>query len=109
MKLSVVPLAFVLLMSLTFSANAQDEVWSASGQVINASGKIGLVGATVMMINIKDSTQRYAVTGNDGSFTIDNLEKAFYRLQVSSVGYKMHQRMLRITLPEVDLGTLSLD
>ncbi|MEM8968957.1 MAG: outer membrane beta-barrel protein [Bacteroidota bacterium] len=110
MKLSVVPLAFVLLMLLTFSANAQDEVWSASGQVIDASDKTGVVGATVMMINIKDSTRtQYAVTGNDGSFTVDNLEKAFYRLQVSSVGYKTHQRMLRITLPEVDLGTLSLE
>ena len=110
MKLSAVPFALVLLMLLTFSANAQDEVRSASGQVSDASDKTGVVGATVMMINIKDSTRtRYAVTGNDGSFTVDNLEKAFYRLQVSSVGYKTHQRMLRITLPEVDLGTLSLE
>ncbi|WKN42739.1 TonB-dependent receptor [Tunicatimonas pelagia] len=103
-------IALMLLILIVFSAHAQEEAWSVRGNVIDASDTTALVGATVLMINIKDSTRtRFAVTENDGSFVVSDLEQAFYRLQISSVGYKTYRRVMRLTVPEATLGTLSLE
>ena len=100
----------VFLWFLVSTAVAQDVSWSLSGQVIDASDTSGVAGATVMMINIKDSTRsRFVATENNGTFTINNLEQAFYRLQISSVGYQPYRRIFRLTLAETDLGVIRLE
>ena len=100
----------VFLWFFVATAVAQDVSWSLSGQVIDASDTSGVAGATVMMINVKDSTRsRFVATENDGTFTITHLEQAFYRLQISSVGYQPYHRIFRLTLAETDLGVIRLE
>ena len=77
---------------------------------IDALDTSGVVGATVMMINVKDSTRsRFVAAGNDGTFTVTGLEQAFYRLQISSVGYQPYRRIFRLTLAETDVGVIRLE
>ena len=100
----------VFLWFFVATAVAQEAPWSLSGQVIDASDTSGVAGATVMMINVKDSTRsRFVATETDGKFTISNLEQAFYRLQISSVGYEPYRRIFRLTLAETDLGVIRLE
>ena len=95
---------------LVATAVAQEVPWSLSGQVIDASDTSGVAGATVMMINVKDSTRsRFVAAGNDGTFTVTGLEQAFYRLQISSVGYEPYQRIFRLTLAGTEVGVIRLE
>ena len=100
----------VFLLFLVATAVAQDAPLSLSGRIIDASDTSGVVGATVMMINVKDSTRsRYVATEIDGKFTISQLEQAFYRLQITSVGYQPYHHIFRLTLAETDLGVIRLE
>ena len=79
------------------------------GSLLDESDKSALVGATVVMVNIKDSTRsKFAIADGDGKFVIEGLERAFYKLKVSSIGYVSYSKLLRITLPETDLNTVSI-
>jgi hypothetical protein len=81
-----------------------------SGRVIDSSDGAGLPGATVLMINIKDSLKsKFDVTDVDGYFKIKKAEQAFYRLNISSLGYKPSTKILRVTGVMFDLGTLALE
>lgn len=99
-------LVFVGLFN-TFFVLSQDKNLSLSGALANANDKSPVVGATVLMVNIKDSLKsRFAVADGEGRFTISDLEKAFYRIKISSVGYKNYTQIMRLTLPETDLGLI---
>ncbi|WP_462251842.1 outer membrane beta-barrel protein [Ekhidna sp.] len=87
----------------------QETSLRVKGSLIDESDKSALVGATVVMVNIKDSTRsKFAIADGDGKFVIEGLERAFYKLKVSSVGYVSYSKLLRITLPETDLNTVSI-
>ncbi|MDF9799302.1 hypothetical protein OKW21_004565 [Catalinimonas alkaloidigena] len=110
MKTMKAVISGVFLLFLISTAVAQDMPWRLTGRIIDASDTSGVIGATVMMINVKDSTRsRFVATESDGNFTINNLEKAFYRLQISSVGYKPYRRIFRLTQAETDLGVIQLE
>lgn len=99
-------LILILSASLTY---AQDTSYQIEGILIDDSDKSPLIGATVLMINIKDSTRsKFAVADGDGRFVVDELERAFYRLRVSSVGYISYTKLLRVSIPEMKIGTLSI-
>lgn len=89
--------------------NAQNDTLSIEGQVLSAADQSPLPGATIMMLNIKDSTKsKYVSTTVNGYFKIENLEQAFYRLKISSISYKPFQKLIRLQLKENDLGAISL-
>ncbi len=100
----------ILLNGLALASAAQDTPWSASGRVLDASDKSPVIGATVLMVNIKDSTRsKFAIVGREGRFQVNNLEKAFYKLKITSMGYKPYTKISRLTVPAADLGTISLE
>lgn len=90
--------------------HAQEHRLSVSGSVVDGSDRNPLVGATVLMVNVKDSARsKFAVADGDGRFYVSNLEQAFYRLRISNVGYKSYTKILRITLSEQELGAISME
>lgn len=89
---------------------AQDSALRVSGTLIDAGDRSGLVGASVQLINIKDSTQsRFTVTDGDGQFHIDQLPRAFYKLKVRSLGYVTYTKVFRLTQPDTQLGVISIE
>jgi hypothetical protein len=101
-----------LIIFLVFVINvsrAQTISYSVFGKIVDAKDQSEVVGALVVMVNIKDSTRsKYSVTDGDGNFKIPNLEKSFYRLQISSLSYKPATSVIRLQVPEMDLGTIAL-
>ncbi|MEL7001197.1 MAG: outer membrane beta-barrel protein [Bacteroidota bacterium] len=80
------------------------------GKVSATSDRGAVVGATVVLINIRDSTKRhFTATDNDGNFTIEKLEKAFYKLRITSVGFKSYQQFVRVNKELVELGDLAIE
>ncbi len=94
---------------LSVALQAQDSNLRVSGILIDAGDRTGLVGASVQLINIKDSSQsRFTVTDGDGQFYIDQLPRAFYKLRVRSVGYVTYTKVFRLTQLDTQLGALSI-
>ncbi len=90
-------------------AQAQESTFTLKGQIIDATDGSGLPGATVLFINVKDSTRsKGGATDENGNFTVSKLEKAFYRMNVISMGYKPITRIMRVTA-SADLGKISLE
>lgn len=79
-----------------------------SGKIIGADDGSGLPGATVLMINVKDSARsKFATALPDGSFTVTNLDQAFYKMRVTSLGYKPMVRVLRVNT-DINMGAIPL-
>lgn len=94
---------------LSISTPAQETSYRVQGVVVDETDRSPLIGATVMMINIKDSTRsKFAVADGDGKFVIDQLERAFYKLRISNVGYVSYTKLLRVNIPEMDLKTVTI-
>ncbi|MEO9966134.1 MAG: outer membrane beta-barrel protein [Reichenbachiella sp.] len=88
---------------------AQTVEINVSGVVVDKEDLSALVGARVLLINIKDSTQsKYGIANDKGEFLIQNLQRAFYRLHITSLGFKTHTQILRVTNSELDLGQIRL-
>ncbi len=110
MKYIIKSLIFTGLILITCGSFAQENGYRMAGTLLDAIDKSALVGATVLMVNVKDSARsKFAITDGDGKFLIDNLERAFYKLKISSLGYKPYSRILRVSVPDMDVGTLSLE
>ena len=89
---------------------SQNDTLNIQGRIINKTDNTPLPGATVMMINIKDSTRsKYTSTDVNGVFKVDKLEKAFYKLRVSSIAYKPFQKLIRLQLKTNDMGDIFLE
>lgn len=89
--------------------SAQEDTLSVFGVAVDSYDKTPLIGATVLMVNVKDSLRsKYAIADEEGKFNLGRLEKAFYRLKVTFVGYEPYTRIMRVSLPETDLGVIQL-
>jgi hypothetical protein len=103
--------AFILFVCISIAsvAFAQEPTFSVQGRIIDNADGSGLPGATVLFINVKDSAlSRVGATNENGAFKVDKLEKAFYRLNVSSMGYKPSSRIIRLT-GTLDLGAIGIE
>ncbi|MEP2026817.1 outer membrane beta-barrel protein, partial [Reichenbachiella sp.] len=66
--------------------------------------------ATVLMVNIKDSTQsKYTISDIEGRFLVENLSRAFYKLQIQSLGYVPYTQILRVQGVDANIGTVGID
>ncbi len=92
------------------SINAQNSNFATiSGKILDAGDSSSLIGATIYLKNIRDSTKsKYSVSDTGGNFLIENLEKAFYKLSIRILGYNEHIQLIRIGQDDVDLGTIKL-
>jgi len=98
-----------LFISFQLNAQAGKDSLSLKGKIVSGKDQSPIPGATIRLINIKDSTRSKYLSANvDGSFLIENLERAFYRLKVSSIGFKSFEKLFRLQMPDSDLGTISM-
>ncbi|WP_109831960.1 outer membrane beta-barrel protein [Reichenbachiella versicolor] len=80
-----------------------------SGALFDSSNDEPIVGATVLMLNIKDSTlSKYSISDAEGRFIIQNLDRAFYKLQIQSVGYITYRQVMRIQGIDANLGSIKI-
>jgi len=94
----------------TIQTFGQAETFSVEGTLINSKNKSPLVGATVTMINVKDSLRsNYAVSDTSGHFRVIGLEKAFYRIRINSLGYIPYTKIVRVSMPNSSLGIIRVE
>jgi len=99
-------IAFLILAQ---SSLAQVESSNVSGKVLDGSDGSAVVGATILLHNVKDTTRsKYGISDTEGFFLIKDAERAFYKMYVQSVGYKTYNRLIRLTGVDADLGSVTL-
>lgn len=99
----------LLICALIVEVQAQEKGVVVGGLLVDATDKSPLIGATVQLINIKDSTKsKYTVTNYQGAFLIENVQRAFYRVNVRSLGYKPYTKIVRIGDVDLNLGKISV-
>ncbi len=108
------PVLLALFLSLAgFVAKSQDI--SLKGKVTDKGDKSAIVGATVKLVSIRDSSQvKLVVTDKNGNFVFNNLNANGYRLYISFTGYeKVEQRVnlqaSNITPLSFNLGKVATD
>ncbi|MDH5380940.1 MAG: outer membrane beta-barrel protein [Cyclobacteriaceae bacterium] len=99
----------ILMAALSVAQIVNAQNLSASGTLVDASDASTIVGATVLFVNVKDSTlSKFGTSNENGQFIVQKLEKAFYRINITSMGYLPYTRVFRMTETDVNLGTISL-
>ena len=63
-----------------------------TGTVVEAGSKDPVIGAVVRL----DENYLWAVTGEDGSFTLSGVQPGRYQLEVSCLGYVTYRKSLDI-------------
>ena len=95
-----------ILVTMSISAFAQ-ELSRVHGRLIDASTKNGMVGSTVQLISVRDSSQHFiTVADNSGNYLFKKIPATFYKLIYSSIGYKTEQKFVRVKGEETNLGVI---
>ncbi len=108
MKRTLLYLLVMILCPLTMVA----QKITVSGLIMDGSNNEPLAGATVVLLQPKDSTQASgALSGSDGKFTLPSVKAGSYIFRISFVGYVSQYKNL--TLPKgnktINLGTFTLE
>jgi len=90
----------VLLLFITFNSNAQ---FTITGKVVSAADNTPLPLAVAFINNTGIAT----TTGNDGSFTLQNVPAGRCRFLITIIGYQTYQALLNIT-DNTDVKTIEL-
>ena len=97
----------ILLFAVTINALAQTV--EVSGVVQDAKSDGPVSGASILLINARDSTQRKGVLANaEGQFKLLNVKSGAYRLRVSSIGYANFETRVTVGNTAKNLGALKL-
>lgn len=108
-RIALIALLFTLV--CTISASAQGK-YSIKGILIDKETSDAMVGTTVQLLNLPDSSFVAGSAANmDGEFSFSNLSKARYVLKLTSVGYVT--RCVNVDIDgkkgrHVDLGYLTM-
>ena len=102
---------FLLLIGFfTFHSYAQNTSVTVKGGLSDANNGTPLFGATILLRSIKDSTlTKGAVSDEQGKFLFQQVERAFYRMEIKSLGYKPFQKLIRVTDIALNLGNITLE
>ena len=96
-----------LLLVVTINALAQKT--EVSGVIQDSKTNAAILGASVLLINLKDSTQRRGVlTNTEGQFKFPTVQSGFYRLRISSIGYANLESKISVGNNEKNVGILKL-
>ncbi|MGD1960227.1 MAG: outer membrane beta-barrel protein [Fulvivirga sp.] len=100
-------LTWLFLFLLPSLSVAQDIKFS--GRLLDQETQEPVVGANVLLINIKDSTgSKYTASDVNGNFVINDASRAFYRLRIQTINYKAYTQILRLT-QDVSIGVIGLE
>ena len=93
-------------LALAPPARAQQE-YEVRGAVADSTG--GLANAMVVALAREDSVLvKFALTNNDGNFTISDLPAGEYILQVTLIGFETVRRDFDVTDADVDAGQVAM-
>lgn len=84
---------------------------SVTGRLTDATENRPLIGATIDLTDVKDSTSiRKQVSDQNGSFRFSNLSLGTYYLTVSFIGYEEYKQVVTLndSIRNVDLKTLAI-
>lgn len=105
MKKHLFLLSFIFLVSANVFAQGVD----VTGTVQEAKTKIAVVGASVLLINQQDSTQRKGVQADTvGFFRFTGVQAGSYRLRITSIGYDDHETKVTVGTSAKNLGVIML-
>ncbi|OEK02089.1 hypothetical protein BFP97_11400 [Roseivirga sp. 4D4] len=96
----------VILFLISFSASAQ--YWVIKGNVLDSAQNKPLKFATVLLINLSDSTAKAYSTNDAGGFRMTGVENGAYQIGISYVGFKKYSRNFTISDASLNLGNIML-
>ncbi len=83
---------------------------SVTGKLLDKNDKSPLIGASILLLNIPDSSLYKGITADlDGNFTIDAVASGKYILKISYIGYKNLIKNVEVTDVPLVLNTISLE
>lgn len=98
---------FILSLTLLVSAKVFAQGVEVTGTVQEAKTKIAVVGASVLLINQQDSTQRKGVQADTvGFFRFTGVQPGNYRLRVTSIGYDDLETKVTVGTTAKNLGVV---
>ncbi|BDS14267.1 outer membrane beta-barrel protein [Aureispira anguillae] len=97
---------FILLIT-TIPLSYGQTYYALDGHLVDETAT-ELVGATVLLLNLPDSTmEEYALTNEKGIFKITAPKNTSYLLQISYMGYETYSQEINLS-QKVNLGTIVL-
>ncbi len=103
-KLLLQTILFSFIFITTFAQTSE-----LSGTVQDSQANVGVSGASILLINSRDSTQRKGVLADaDGNFKLTNVKSGNYRLRISSIGYTNLEMRVSVGNSPKNLGVLKL-
>lgn len=113
MNMRKITLFLLTFMVMLTTAMAQKKVTgTVKGKVIDNVKKESMEGATVTVMDPKDSAVvSYTMVKKTGEFEITDLEPGLYRLMISFSGYETYSKnfMISADFPTVNLNSIGLD
>jgi len=106
--------ALLLICTATtvFCQSNKSNLGIVTGNVVEAETGKAVPGATVVIININDSTnKRIELSDKNGSFELDRLPLGYYKLNISNIGFStliLDSIYLRVERYDFNLGDLKL-
>lgn len=104
---------FILLFVLLgLSTSAFTQTINVKGIILDNETKATMPGATVMLLNPKDSTfYKFGISKPSGEFSIKGAEAGSYILQVSFIGYSSYYKDVTLSPDnkEFDFGNISME
>ncbi|HRE37331.1 MAG TPA: TonB-dependent receptor [Chitinophagaceae bacterium] len=100
----------LLLFGVLLNADAQKADGSIKGKLIDTAGKQPITGATVSLINAKDSSlATFTLSNKQGVFEIKGLTEGNYQLVISYQGYETVRKPVSLTATSksVDIGEIN--
>ncbi len=104
-KFSTLFLFFLFFSMIAFAQNA-----GVKGILLDASNKVPMAGATVVIFLQNDSTKKEVkstVTSSNGSFELTSLDSGNFIIEISSIGYQNLKRPVVLSDSIKDMGTLA--
>lgn len=83
---------FLLVFQQTKAQDSKKESGTIIGNVLDGSNQKAIIGATVSIIPLTDSTRsQHFLTDKNGSFQFNQLGFGYYRIRISAVGFRPKQ------------------
>lgn len=105
-------IALALLLTGSFSANAQQKTGSLKGKAVDEKTKKPVEFASFAIKNVKDSTvTAMGATTSEGVFTAKSLALGQYKFYMALIGYKPILKLFEITTekPTIDFGDITME
>lgn len=103
MKKRIAQLFFLLFIATNLSA----QVYTLSG-IVKDSQQKAIPYANIALINMDSNIQNGVISGENGTFSIENIERGNYKIIVSFVGYKPYEHIINID-KSLQFPTIILD